>query len=317
MMGPMTNLSDESMACILDARTLRSEVAKELAESSTAVLLSAYITIAGAQWLIDTLPQNISLIVVGRFTPRDFKNGASDLEALRLLLSAKHTVKFLSTLHTKVLAIDNKIMFLGSSNYTARGLGLVDDHNLEASVKLELSSASKEFIFNIVRNSINITTNILDQFEEYLSGLDEITDDNLSNKWPAALFENIESLYVKDFPLAAVGEHSDIYTEHPNSDYSRLYESRNNYTLSRTIFRSSRSYIWLIQLLSKEENTEGISYGRLSSIIHDALLDDPAPYRRTVKDLQSNLYGFIREYADDVVHFYTPGNRSEFIKLYR
>lgn len=305
------------MSDILDAKMLRKKISEELTVDCSVILLSAYITTAGVNWLLEILPTGVELTVVGRFIPRDLKSGASELEAIRTLLAAGYTVKALDSLHAKILAINNKTMFLGSANYTARGLGLIDTHNLEASVKLELSPASQEYILNVVKSSINITTNILDQFEEYLSGLDEITDDNLSNKWPAALFENIESLYVKDFPLAVVGEHSDIYTEYPNSDYSRLYEARNNYILSRTIFRSSRSYIWLIQLLSKEENTEGISYGRLSSIIHDALLDDPAPYRRTVKDLQSNLYGFIREYADDAVHFYTPGNRSEFIKLYR
>ena len=305
------------MANILDANSLRAEINEELVESYSINLLSAYVTTAGVNWLIDVLPADAKLTVVGRFIPRDFKTGASEIEAIRTLLAAGHTVKALGSLHAKILTVDDKTMFLGSANYTARGLGLIEAHNLEASVKLELSPTSQKFISNVIKNALNITSDILDQFEEYLLNVDDIVDDIKGSEWPVTLFESIDSLYVKDFPLSKVSEDNEIYTEYPDSDYSRLYESRNNYTLSRSVFRSSRSYIWLIQILSQEENLQGVSFGRLSSLMHDALLDDPAPYRRTVKDLQLNFYSYIKVYADDVVQFYTPGARSEFIKLYK
>ena len=99
------------------------------------------------------------------------------------------------------------------------------------------------------------------------------------------------------------------------SDYSKIYKLKRNKALAKAVFKSTCSYFWLIQLLSKDTNRDGVSFGKISSYLHDVLADDPTPYRRTVKDLQVNLYSYLVEYAGDVVEFYTPGQRSQFIKL--
>ena len=49
----------------------------------------------------------------------------------------------------------------------------------------------------------------------------------------------------------------------------------------------------MIRKLEAEDNKE-IYFGRLSSIIHDGLVDDPKPYRQDVKLLQANLYDYIK-----------------------
>ena len=35
-------------------------------------------------------------------------------------------------------------------------------------------------------------------------------------------------------------------------------------------------------------------FGEISKKIHDDLYDDPKPYRKNVKELQSNLYSYIK-----------------------
>lgn len=303
------------MIDILDTNSLRHKLAEELAVSSSVILLSAYITKVGVDWLLGLLPENTRLTVVGRFLPRDLKSGASDITAIRTLLDYGCTVKALSSLHAKIVIIDDEEVFLGSANYTGRGLGLVDSSNLEASVNFKLNNNSRGFICNIISESLCVDFDVLRKFEEYIDKLEDFDSDASAKEWPLVFFSNIDSLFTKDFPVEPLGVYNDFYNNFQESDFSRIYYLKDNRELSKLIFKSSKVYLWIVSVLSKDEFCEGVSFGKLSSCIHDVLLDDPAPYRKTVKDLQSNLYSYLKEYADDIIEFYTPGARSEFIKL--
>ena len=61
---------------------------------------------------------------------------------------------------------------------------------------------------------------------------------------------------------------------------------RNNEVMDKTKMRKQEK-------IKKQENKE-IYFGDLSSLIHNSLLDDPKPYRKEVKDLQANLYSFLK-----------------------
>ena len=50
-------------------------------------------------------------------------------------------------------------------------------------------------------------------------------------------------------------------------------------------------YHWLLNLLESEGGE--VYFGRVSSLLHDNLLDDPVPYRSEVKKLVSNIYSWI------------------------
>lgn len=307
------------MSKILNTQELRSSVADELRSSKAVTLLSAYITSLGVEWLLQALPAQASLAVVGRFLPIDFIRGASDLNAVRMLLERGHTVKSLSSLHAKIISIDNEKVFLGSANWTGRGLGLVEHHNLEASVNFKADREAQELISSTIHAASNVTIDTVDRMESHLSEISSLYDEIKIDfqDWPQDFYQNkeVSQLYVKDFPLAQQGVYNEAYDIFIDSDYSKIYKQRNNEKLAEAIFKNSKSYIWLVQVLSQEINREGVSFGKMSRYIHEVLADDPSPYRRTVKDLQSNLYGFVSKYANDVVEFYTPGERSLFIRL--
>ena len=79
-------------------------------------------------------------------------------------------------------------------------------------------------------------------------------------------------------------------------------------------FLQSKIFNWLIKKLEAEENKE-IYFGRLSSIIHDSLVDDPKPYRQNVKELQANLYSYIKYFKPSNLDHSIPKTRSERLKL--
>ena len=78
-------------------------------------------------------------------------------------------------------------------------------------------------------------------------------------------------------------------------------------------FLQSKIFNWLVEKLKAEENKE-IYFGRLSSIIHDSLVDDPKPYRQNVKELQANLYTYIKHFKPSRVIYDQP-NVSERLLL--
>ena len=79
-------------------------------------------------------------------------------------------------------------------------------------------------------------------------------------------------------------------------------------------FENSKIFKWLINQIKKQGNEE-IYFGKLSAIIHNSLLDDPKPYRKDVKNLQSNIFTFIKKLKLNKIEISVPGIKSEKIKL--
>ena len=87
-----------------------------------------------------------------------------------------------------------------------------------------------------------------------------------------------------------------------------------NHNVLKKSLEDSKIFKWLINKLKKQENNE-IYFGKLSSIIHNSLLDDPKPYRKGVKDLQINLYSFLKKIKFNNLEVSVPFAKSEKIKL--
>ena len=66
-------------------------------------------------------------------------------------------------------------------------------------------------------------------------------------------------------------------------------------------------YKWLFNEINKTESKE-LYFGTLSSLVHEALIDDPKPYRKSVKDLQKNLYSFLEIIKNKEIFFDKPNH---------
>ena len=51
-------------------------------------------------------------------------------------------------------------------------------------------------------------------------------------------------------------------------------------------------YKWFIKQIKNKEN-RSFSFGELSALIHNSLFDDPKPYRKQIKILQSHFIKFL------------------------
>lgn len=63
------------------------------------------------------------------------------------------------------------------------------------------------------------------------------------------------------------------------------------------------------------DKADGLRFGEITAALHDALADDPKPYRSNVKALLANLILYIKIYCTDEIEVYVPGRKSEVVRM--
>ncbi|PKI12749.1 phospholipase D-like domain-containing protein [Colwellia sp. 12G3] len=277
-------------------------------------IISAFVTKPAITWL-EALIVNSSVCIVGRFSPNDFIVGASNIEAIRQCILSGYKVKCLPNLHAKIYQVDEDLIFTGSANMTGKGLALVNEGNLEACTKVTPSDSSKDFIKRIVNVSVSLTIEMIDQMQEIIDGFSESNLLDIPNVWPEHIMPKIKDLFVSDFPLSKQGENHEMYDVNPSLEFAIIEANKSNFTYAQSLFKNSKAYCWLISILTEYKGDRDLGFGQISSLLHDELCDDPAPYRRDIKGIQANLYEYLALYASDEIEVYVPGRRSQVIRL--
>ncbi|QBL10514.1 hypothetical protein E0Z06_13755 [Rheinheimera sp. D18] len=279
-------------------------------------IISAFMTQPATRWLRQLTEKNKPNVeLVGRFTPKDFAEGASDFAALRDCINSGFQVKALANLHAKIYQIDFETIFNGSANLTGKGLALVSKGNLESCSRVAPTCESKSFIKKIVDSSTLLTLSILDKMEEYLEQLKSEDKDNLPAVWPEAILIPSTDLFVSDFPLGKPGNDVNEYKLNPSLPFAQIEANRDDFLNAAYLFKSSKIYRWLKKQITENQTGRNLGFGQISSLLHDKLADDPAPYRQEIKSIQANLYLYIKLYASDDVEVYVPGGRSEVLRV--
>lgn len=278
------------------------------------IIISAYVTKPAVRWLTNLTAQSSpDITIVGRFSPNDFILGASDIESLKGCINSGITIKALPNLHAKIYQIDTNKIFTGSANLTGKGLGLISEYNIESASELEATESNLKFIKNVVDNATQLDTALIEKMEVFINELLQCTTQTGPNTWPEGFMELSTQIFVTDFPLNSVNEPSLEYKLNPSLPFAILEQELLSENEKAALFKKTKVYKWLIATL--KANREGIRFGELTHLIHKELADDPRPYRRDVKSLQSNLYRYIKCYASDEIEVYVPGQRSEYLKL--
>jgi hypothetical protein len=105
----------------------------------------------------------------------EYVNGATDPKALLTLSEAGFRIRMLERLHAKVYLFDQKIMYLGSANFTSNGFGLNKLSNEEILLKQQISQnqaklLSKQFWDEAI--PVKITEEWFNEVEDYIQSLD-------------------------------------------------------------------------------------------------------------------------------------------------
>nr|MBF4270368.1 hypothetical protein [Vibrio anguillarum] len=111
------------------------------------------------------------------------------------------------------------------------------------------------------------------------------------------------------------GSFANEYEVNPSLPFAQIENIREDFEVASTLFKKSKAYRWLIKQIIENKSDRDLGFGQVIRLLHDALTDDPAPYRKEVKDLQENFYSYLKLYANDELEIYVPGRKSEVLRL--
>ena len=304
------------MSSLISNTELTQQLEILLPDCADLIIISAFITQPATRWLGHLTTANKPKVkLVGRFTPNDFVKGASDLNALRDCINNGYQVKALANLHAKIYQIDHDTIFNGSANLTGKGLALVNNGNLESCSRVNACEQSKAFINKIVESATDLTLSILDKMQAYLEQFEDTDKAEFPAVWPEEILPQATELFVSDFPLGKPSVSLNEYQLNPSLPFAQIENAKDDFALASMLLKQTKAYGWLKKQIIENQSKRDLGFGQISRLLHDALADDPAPYRQEIKDLQANLYSYLKLYASDEIEVYMPGRRSEVLKL--
>ncbi len=188
----------DSFGTLLKSDALKKELELLLPSAARkAQIVSAYVTNPAMDWFERLINNEVSTTLVCRLSPGDVIGGSTDLSALEKALGLGWRVYCLHSLHAKIYCIDDSHLFVGSANFTARGLKVFGSGNLEACVKVPASSDNIAFIDRVISSSIEIDYATIEKMRSFCEVVDcEKVD---PDAWPEDILSENDGIWVQDF----------------------------------------------------------------------------------------------------------------------
>ena len=264
------------------------------------IVLSAFTKLAALTWLFDHAgAEDVSII--SRWQPSDLTCGASDFECYEFCRDRGIRFGISLNLHGKVYCVDDQIL-VGSANLTSKGMALSPNHNQEFGIGFTGQQADTEKIDNFLREVTWLDDTLADSMR---SDLDMIEKKNLSNgaNWSASVLANLQArvthLWAHELPFNTLEElmRFDAENEGHLHDLDLLGLNSEDISSDRLLsaYRKTNAFHWLLDLVESEGS---LSFGGVTARLHNAILDDPTPYRQEVKSLVSTLLEWAAQYPD-------------------
>lgn len=277
------------------------------------IIVSAYITSDAINNILENINDNIKIILIARWQKADILSGSSDLKSYYAIKKRKGKFYWNKRLHAKIYMKDKSFKLFGSANLTSRGIGLLspDLNNIE--YLSGISKVTEEdiiFVNDIIRDSIEVTDELVDELQNQMESEAEDWDNRPIDK----IKMQPKGIFVNDFPFSSkpkrVLDNSDLNEVIHDKKIFQISEPNISFENLKLHFENSTIIKWL-----DKQFDESIHFGKLSSLIHNALLDDPKPYRKDIKKLQKNLFKWIQDLLKDKYKIKQPGQSQVLIKL--
>ena len=280
------------------------------------IVFSAFLKENALIWLLDnTKAKNIS--VVSRWEANDLVYGMSDLSCFEICRDRGVKFGISSTLHAKVYYIDGHVL-LGSANATARGLALSTAHNDEFGTSYVANKSDQINLMNYLRSVVWVNEDFYTEIKNDYSRMPQPIP-TVAPRWSDSVQTKLKKqknhIWVHELPFIAPDQLLSGYKEGSYAiqhDLELFGIKKENFTLDQAImaYKNSHAYRWCYDIV---RSNEPLSFGRFTKILHDALLDDPIPYRKEVKELAQVLFNWAKLYPTEFK--VTRPNYSEVIQI--
>lgn len=276
---------------ILVSQKILNRIRDELSQSTESFLLiSAYCKLPLMKYFDDCIVNpNLEKRLVVRFRPEDIRSGASDLDIYPYCRDHGWTLYFRLDLHAKTYVFDRLRCIIGSANATSSGLNIGGIGNYEMATACELAEKDLRTLDLLLLGAVEMNDSIFTMMQSALMANPHRGETN--DRWPDEIMNmfvpDYSILFTEDFPPCQhpsdASEEDLVFLNLP-SDASK--ES------VKTAFYNSKCFLWLYDLV-KNQDDHVMYFGAITAKLHDALLNDPKPYRKDVKQLLSNLLCWI------------------------
>ncbi len=292
-------------------------------EGGIRLLIAPFIQRKSLAYLLDALSSHSDLKIITRWTAKDIASGVSDPfvyeECTRRGLQIYHH----PSIHLKLIIMGSGLCFCGSANITSRGLGLKDDCNMEAGVWSSTSVGDWMHVYRLINESRLIDEAMFDAAVEY----------RRKHKCANPPLPPIEfpPCPAKEFTLASLPATKDPETlaacvtssgDLPKDEINRVMHDlvvfggdlgMSREELLETIGSNFLSEPFVRSIAKHIQESGSLSFGGVTSWIHDHCQDVPIPYRSEVKDRTSALYNWLTHYVPEL-SWSVPGAYSQVIR---
>ncbi|WP_415921294.1 phospholipase D family protein [Tateyamaria sp. SN6-1] len=277
---------------LLETGAFRRELGAALSSASQEVIvLSAFIKSDALQWLIETSKTG-NIKVVSRWKPNDLIAGASDLDCFHLCNKANIPFGISQSLHGKVYIADSRI-FIGSANLTTKGMSLAGLGNDEFGTGFEYGQTERIKVQGYLGSVDWLDAQLVELMAAHIRDMPEKANVQLEG-WPQGIAEKLgvqpPSIWLHDLPMCSPKDllsqtaHA-VALEHDLNCFQCGFGGSEADLLQG--FMSSQICRWLEYQL---EEFDELSFGKATALFHNQILDDPLPYRKTIKEGIANLF---------------------------
>lgn len=276
---------------LLFSNEILDSVKKELQNASSSVrIITAYCKSSSFMYLNSYINREVrdrKLLV--RFRMDDILKGSTDFGIIDNALDNGWEVFIRFDLHAKTYIVDNKRGLVGSANTTQSGLSIGKNGNMEMATLVDIEPKDIEKIDKLFNDAIHVNNDLRSKMRKQLDAVN-FSEPKESHTWDSSITTmfnpHIDTLFSYELPeefTLTKGEYLSFLDETFSGNIEKLKES----------FRWSNAYLWLLTTL--QENEGCLYFGALSEKLHNAVISDPKPYRRDVKNMLSNLLSLIEK----------------------
>ena len=300
-----------------------------LSPSEENILISAYIKKSILVEIADQIQQAQAGIVprikvLARWNLMDLVGGASDIDAYLFARERGWDFYIDMNLHAKIYSLPPSGILLGSANATNAGLGFSSASNHEGGTVVEPNQDNLNFIDNMFKQAIKLDDELFSKIQDAYDASDKKKQ---VIEWPNELLDDItpkilsesellidECLHSDGHEILTKGQAIDDKSLH---DLSLLGIPLNVFDREFIISKFLRSKIFLFTLSVLNDNNGVLRYGALTQAVHNALVEDPMPYRSEIKEkFISSIYSWIKLIGPEASKIkYERPNHSELLVL--
>ncbi len=295
---------------ILLSNEIMSAVTNELKRANESVqIITAYCKENAISQLNSYISNTVSeKRIMLRFRLDDLVKGSTDFSVIEFCRSRGWKVYIRFDLHAKTYIVDSKRGFVGSANATNSGLSLISHGNMEMGTLVDIDDDDVDKIDALYSDAILVDDEIYSKLKAQYQSVDVkntgkrfVWDDEIKSRFNP----KIKTLFSHELPdkdSYDSGDYISFLDIEYGEDESMLKES----------FRWCNSYLWLLNSL--KENDGCMYFGEITKKLHNALVSDPKPYRRDVKQLLANMLSMIENLHMEEVVIDQP-KRSQRVRL--